>query len=236
MRNIFITGTDTEVGKTYITTELMKYLKAKGIRVFGIKPIASGCTVNDEGLLINTDASLIREASSIYKDQEIINPISFKEPIAPSIASEHANITLTSSLIVKKILSSIQEDADINFIEGIGGWAVPINRDELTSDIVNCLKIPVILVVGIRIGCLNHAILTSLSIKKDEIPFIGWIANCLDKNTLAIEENIQTLQNWIPAPYLGKVPYEEPNLNSSNSAISKIAEKLFQQSSIPRRK
>ncbi len=226
-KSIFITGTDTSVGKTYVTLDLINSLNLKGYKTFGIKPVASGCKKNRDGSLQNEDALRIQKTSSLYKPYNIVNPIALQKPIAPSIAASSSKIELSVTYIIEKILSSIQETADINLIEGIGGWAVPINDSETFAEVISILKIPTILVVGIKLGCLNHAILTSDSIRKMRVPFIGWIANCLEKNTLAIEQNISTLKKWLPTPCLNVIPYITNNAYDMTASVVNNAEQSY---------
>lgn len=223
---IFITGTDTDVGKTFVSCLILRAINALGLKAFGLKPVASGCEENNVGELINQDALLLQRTASIKKTYEIINPISFKTPIAPHIAANANNIKLTKQIVCQAIISSIQNHADINLIEGVGGWAVPLNNIELFSEVVIELKIPVILVVGIKLGCLNHALLTYHNIVASGGALIGWIANCLDPDTLSIKENIETLQNWIDAPCLGVVPHNCKSITCIN--INAITQQLFQ--------
>ncbi|MBX9586147.1 MAG: dethiobiotin synthase [Gammaproteobacteria bacterium] len=207
MANVFITGTDTNVGKTFCTVALLHQLNMKGYKTFGLKPVASGCFLNEEGQLVNEDALAIQKAASIKRGYQIINPISFQEPIAPHIAAKKVGGYLSSRLIIDVITRSIQQEADINIIEGVGGWSVPINDNELMSDVVIKLNFPIILVVGIRLGCVNHAILTAQKIMQNKVTFLGWIANCIDNSMLELDENIQSIAEWIPAPCLGIIPY-----------------------------
>ncbi len=214
MKPIFITGTDTDIGKTYVSSLLLKQFNAAGYKTFGIKPIASGCQYNDENILQNDDALTLQKAASLFRPYSIVNPISLKDSVAPHLAAVNMGLKLTKDNVKKNILSSLQSEVDINLIEGVGGWAVPLNDDELFSEVIAELNIPVILVVGIKLGCLNHAILTYQSIMQMNVPFIGWIANCLVPETLLPEENIATLKQWIKQPCLGVVPYAgESNIN-----------------------
>lgn len=208
MNAIFITGTDTGVGKTYISTALLRQFNATGYTTFGIKPIATGCKKNDAGNLVNDDALALMAASSVTKDYNIVNPLAFPEPIAPHLAAAQSGIKLSTKQLAQTIVSSIQTTADINIIEGVGGWSVPLNDHDLISDAICLLKIPVVLVVAIKLGCLNHAILTSKNITQSNVPFIGWIANCVEANTLVPSENILTLEKWLAVPCLGIMPYQ----------------------------
>jgi dethiobiotin synthetase len=227
MKRVFITGTDTHVGKTYITVKLLKQINSLGFKTFGIKPIASGCTTNCNGALNNDDALAIQEASSICKPYHIVNPIALEAPIAPNLAAKHADIKLSVQDTAQLILSCIQPNADINIIEGVGGWSVPLNNTELFCETVHLLELPIVLVVGIRLGCLNHAILTCNSIRAKQLPFIGWIANCLDPNTLSMQDIIQTLKQWLPAPFLGTIPHSMNNQVMHYDTINNIIKYLF---------
>lgn len=201
----FITGTDTGIGKTYVSVALLRKFSNEGFSTFGMKPIASGCQqINYK--LYNEDALAIQKASSIKKAYEYVNPFTFKLPIAPHIASQLNNKYFSKHEVVETINRIFKVPADIFIVEGIGGWFVPLNRKELMSDIVKLLNIPVILVVGIRLGCLNHALLTAAAIEQEKIPLAGWVANCLQPNIPVLAENIKTLQDWIKAPCWAVLP------------------------------
>jgi len=231
MKTIFITGTDTNIGKTFIGSLLLREFSAFGLKTFAIKPVASDCHYNDGRQLQSQDALHLQASASINKPYQIINPIPLEEPTAPHLAARKMGIKLSKSIVKKSILSSLQQDADINIVEGVGGWLVPLNGNELFSDVISELKIPVILVVGIKLGCLNHALLTYKSIMDMKVPFLGWIANCLDPNAVSINENINTLEKWIHPPCLGIVPYNCQTLGYIN--IDVIQHCLFQQCGIP---
>ncbi len=216
MKNsVFITGTDTGIGKTTVTVALLRQLNSLGYKTFGLKPIATGCYYNRAGELVNEDALALQEASSVKRNYKVINPISFQEPIAPHIAAKKKGDLLTVNSLVNIINESIQTEAFINIIEGVGGWSVPINEMECMSDVVRTLQLPVILVVGIRLGCINHAILTAQNMMYTKIPLIGWVANCIDDTMLEKDENIATLARWMPVPCLGSLAHaKQPNFLS----------------------
>lgn len=222
---IFITGTDTDVGKTYVSCLLLQAFNELGFSTFAIKPVSSGCEENDIGELLNQDALNLQRSASIKRVYKMVNPIAFKQPIAPHIAANNKGSPLSKERVCQAILSSRKDNADINLIEGVGGWAVPLNDDELFSDVVIDLKIPVILVVGIKLGCLNHALLTYQNILLRGGEVIGWVANCLDLETLAINENIETLKSWISAPCLAVVSYNCTATTCFN--LNAITQKLF---------
>jgi dethiobiotin synthetase len=207
---IFITGTDTNIGKTYITTHLLHAFNQKGLKTLGLKPIASGATLH-QGQLQNEDARTIMQASSIKNTPyEMINPFVYQAPIAPHIAAQKTGTPLTLNLVKSRIEHTLSHvSADVYVIEGVGGWSVPLNEQHLMSDLVRVLQIPVILVVGIKLGCLNHAILTAESITRSNVPFMGWIANCVALKASVVNENIEFLQSFIQAPYLGTVTFNQ---------------------------
>jgi dethiobiotin synthetase len=223
---IFITGTDTDVGKTFVSCLLLKAFNDLNLKTFGIKPIASGCTPDNAGKLINQDAVLLQQCASIKKNYDLVNPIAFQKPIAPHIAANALHISLTKTSVCKAIVRSLQNDADIHLIEGVGGWSVPLNHEELFSDVVIELNIPIILVVGIKLGCLNHAILTYQAILAIGGTLLGWVANCITPNALCIDENIESLKNWIKAPCLGVVSYGQTSSSCLDAQF--IKHRLFQ--------
>lgn len=208
MNAIFITGTDTHIGKTFVSALLLKEYNALGLKTFAIKPIASGSQQNADDEWQNEDALCLQTHASIKKSYPIINPVALRDPIAPHLAARNMNLSLSKNSVKKTILSSIQSNADINIIEGAGGWDVPINDAELFSDVICELNIPVILVVGIKLGCINHALLTYKNIIARNAPFIGWIANCVTPDMPYMNENITTLQQWLKHPCLGIIPYQ----------------------------
>jgi dethiobiotin synthetase len=196
-KTIFITGTDTGVGKTFVTTKLLKKYANMGYSTLGLKPISSGY---DEVSKMNDDAIKLMEASSIKLPYHEVNPFAFQEPISPNIAAQKEKILLNVSVVANKI-REIQRlhNADITIIEGVGGWRVPLNETENMSDLVKALDLPVILVVGIKLGCLNHAILTYEALKSDGVEIIGWVANCMYDDVLEEEEIIKTLKDILRA-------------------------------------
>lgn len=199
---IFITGTDTGVGKTYVCVQLLQFFNKLGYSTLGIKPIASGCDLINQQLY-SSDALALQQAASVKVNYELINPIRFLEPIAPHLAAQRIGQRITVTKLDGILEKSLQIPADITLIEGIGGWLVPLNNVETMADWVSYTNFSVILVVGIRLGCLNHALLTTAAIESKKLPFIGWIANCLDPRQLFIQEQIQTLQKQLSPPCLG---------------------------------
>jgi dethiobiotin synthetase len=204
-KTFFITGTDTDVGKTQIAAGLLHLANSQGLSTLGLKPVAAGCEKTDQGLR-NQDALLLQAVSSVKLVYEQINPVTLIEPVSPHIAAQKEKRILSADRLAGFCRSSFRM-ADFTLIEGAGGWRVPINPSETMADLVRVLQMPVILVVGMRLGCLNHALLTVDAIRQDGLPLVAWVANCVDANMRALDENILTLQQRIPAPCLGVVPF-----------------------------
>jgi dethiobiotin synthetase len=213
---IFITGTDTNIGKTYISTLLLKKFNQQGYSTLGIKPIASGCE-NINGKLVSADALALQQASSIKLPYELINPIALQPAIAPHIAATQQNIKLTSHLLREKCEAALNYPAQVTIIEGAGGWHTPLNDNETLADFVTLMKWNVILVVGIRLGCLNHALLTYQAMLQAKVPLLGWVANCLDPSMEAQQENIETLQRYLTIPCLNVVPFFNSSITGRES-------------------
>ena len=199
-KQIAIIGTDTEVGKTYVCVYLMDQLKKQGLIVAGLKPMASGAFIQD-GCLVNEDALALQEASSMPLPYEVINPNVYEPAIAPHIAAEQANKSLTVEKLVAQTKHSLaQINSDIIFIEGAGGLLTPLNFNETWADYLKVLDIPVLLVVGMKLGCINNALLTERYLKQQQIPCIGWIANYLNPGMPVLQENILTLEAMLDTP------------------------------------
>jgi dethiobiotin synthetase len=201
----FITGTDTEVGKTWFTLALMRAFQIKGMTVAGMKPIATGCEETVAGLR-NTDALSILAQSSTMYDYATINPYAFKPPIAPHIAAARAG----EEIDIKRIASAyvmLCKQNDVVIVEGIGGWRVPLTGGESLVDLVRALHLPVILVVGLRLGCINHTLLTAETIVSDGLVLAGWAACQINSFYLETDRTLHTLIESVPAPLLGVLPY-----------------------------
>ena len=205
MGGYFITSTDTDVGKTTACLCLMKYMKENGKQVACMKPISAGCDATADGLR-NDDAVKLISESSVPLPYELVNPYAFEPPIAPHIAAKQS-MTLIELSTIKDCYDNITKKADVVIVEGAGGWLVPINDTETMADIAASLRLPVILVVGIRLGCLNHALLTVNSIEESGLTMAGWIANHLDKDMPEQDKNVETLERMITAPLIGIVDY-----------------------------
>jgi dethiobiotin synthetase len=206
----FITGTDTNAGKTWATIALMRYFKHKGKTVVGMKPVAAGCSFPcaawecQDGQLKNKDALLIQENASIQIDYGLINPYAYELPVSPHIAGIYNPVKLDE--IVERF-NVLKELAEIVLVEGAGGWYAPLNDHEDISDLAKELALPIIIVVAIRLGCINHAKLTWQAIHYSGIPCAGWIAVCVDPDMLKPDENIGMIKTAFNVPLLGVLPY-----------------------------
>lgn len=208
MKNtFFIAGTDTDAGKTLITEALLICARKSHLRSIAMKPIAAGVVPdNDQG---NLDAIKLKAAASIDLSYEQVNPLLLASPIAPHIAAEQENKLLTANKVAGYIRGFLMNSADIKLIEGAGGFLVPLNYRETLADAIRLVNMPIILVIGLKLGCLNHALLTIEAIKNKGLHLAGWVATQIDENMLVADENITTLKNMIPAPCLGIVPYKK---------------------------
>lgn len=205
MKTWFITGTDTDAGKTVVTAALLQTMASKGWVSAGYKPVASGARQRVEGL-INQDALILQQSSNCDLPYSLINPITFAEPTAPHIASDVTGQPICFQLLSKN-LHCLQKRVERLLVEGAGGWFTPLSKTRLFSDWVIEEQLPVILVVGMKLGCINHALLTSLAIKQAGLPLAGWVANHLQPNQARKQEYLSYLQIKIAAPYLGAIPY-----------------------------
>jgi len=205
MRGWFVTGTDTNVGKTWVSVALMRALREQGHRVLAMKPVASGCRATPDGLR-SDDALLLQEAASERLPYERVNPYAFEPPIAPHVAARQASITIELARIGAEA-HALGAECDFLIVEGVGGWRVPLNRTQGVSDMAARLRLPVILVVGMRLGCINHALLTAESIQHSGLPLAGWVANMVEPEMEAVAEVVRELTLLLPAPFLGLMPH-----------------------------
>jgi len=204
----FITGTDTDAGKTTLAAGFLYAAKQQQLSTLAMKPVASGCEMTKQGLR-NSDALALMAQSSIRLAYQVVNPYAFAPSIAPHLAAKEAGIELSVSDLYSAAQIILQEQADLTLIEGAGGWRVPLSNQAFLSDLAIALKLPVILVVGIKLGCINHAVLTAEAIINDGLKLAGWVANGVDANCSYLEENLASLKQLMPAPCLGEVPYLE---------------------------
>ena len=198
----FLTGTDTEIGKTFITCALLYRAGLDGLKAAGLKPVAAGT----DAAGLNDDVEAIRAASNVELPRQIINPYCFAPAVAPHIAAAEEGREIDFSLI-KQASETASEQADFVIIEGVGGFRVPLGVDRDSADLAVFLGLPVILVVGLRLGCISHALLTVEAIKSRGLQLAGWVANSIDPHMQRQAENLATLVELIDAPLLGCVPY-----------------------------
>ena len=202
MKRYFITGTDTDCGKTHVTCHFIEDYKRQDQRVLGIKPVASGC-FEEGGQLFSDDVTRL-QAHNPQPHQSICHWL-FKPPISPHLAANEVNQVITADAILD--FCDTFTDLDTLLIEGAGGLMAPLNDSETWLDFLIHSQIPAVVVVGMRLGCLNHALLTESVLKAHQIPCLGWVANCLDKDMLSLTENIETLSNKLSWPLLATIPY-----------------------------
>ena len=212
MPGIFITGTDTEIGKTRVACALLNILNKNDIKTVGMKPVASGAElVNNQ--LQNEDAINLINASTVKLPYGLVNPYVFKTPASPHIAASIDN----QKIELDKITScyrEIESQSDFVIVEGVGGWLAPVNETQTVADMAEALQLPVIIAVGMRLGCLNHALLTAQHIQQNGLKLVGWIANSVDNNFSFLEENINTLTEQINAPLIARLGFDKKNFAS----------------------
>ncbi|MGH8508819.1 MAG: dethiobiotin synthase [Gammaproteobacteria bacterium] len=205
---LFVTGTDTGVGKTTVALGLIDGLKGAGLRVAGMKPIATGCVRTGEGLK-NADGLALLERSSVPMPYASVNPYAFEPPVAPHLAAAAVDTEISLGA-VNDIYRQLLQQVDYVVVEGIGGWRVPLRHGAFVSTLTRYLDLPVLLVVGVRLGGINHALLTVEAIERDEVKMLGWVANQVDEDYRYVEATVSSLERLIEAPLLGMIPYLQP--------------------------
>lgn len=205
MRSLFVTGTDTGAGKTLASTTLLHAARVGGLRAIGMKPVASGCELTPDGWR-NEDALALQSASEPRPHYDEINPFALPEPLAPELASRAAGVGITLEPMLAAF-ARLQARADMVVVEGVGGWAAPLSATLDQRDLVRALRLPVVLVVGLRLGCINHARLTADAIVADGCELAGWIACAVDPHMACREENLALLDGRLPVPRLGYLPH-----------------------------
>ncbi|MCC8998004.1 MAG: dethiobiotin synthase [Candidatus Contendobacter sp.] len=198
----FITGTDTGVGKTHVTCALLHATRQRGWTAVGMKPIAAGVEADGR----NEDVTQLLAASSIQPPIALVNPFLYDPPIAPHIAAQEAGRPIKLA-VIQQAFAQLQMRADVVWVEGVGGFRVPLDERRDAADLAQCLALPVVLVVGMRLGCLNHALLTVEAIERRGLSLAGWVANQIDPHMARFEANLATLQTCLNAPLLGVTPY-----------------------------
>lgn len=206
----FVTGTNTEVGKTLVSCALLHALRAHHAKVVGMKPVAAGATHTAQGW-VNEDTQALRAASSLTVPAELDNPYCLPDPMSPHLAAQRAGQTIEVNLLVQRY-QQLAALADAVVVEGAGGFIVPLSDTESSADLAQRLALPVILVVGLRLGCLNHAVLTQEAIAARGLTLAGWVANRVDPHMLAVDDNIDSLRQRLHAPLLAEIPHlAQPN-------------------------
>lgn len=213
----FLTGTDTEIGKTFVTCALLERARQDGLRAVGLKPVAAGT----DAAGVNDDVARIRAASTVVLPPEIINPYCFQSAIAPHLAAREERIDIDFG-VIRTACNQARQQADLVIVEGVGGFCVPLGVDRNTADLAVDLNLPVILVVGMRLGCLNHTLLTVEAIAARGLLLAGWVANCIDPAMSHLDENLETLQTLLPEPLLGVVPHDPAGGVRSAAAFVKL--------------
>lgn len=204
---ICIVGTDTEIGKTYTSCQILQYLAQQGLKAAGIKPIASGTSETELGF-INEDAYHLSKAANSKLSLDTINPICFAEPIAPHIAANRQGFNLNVEGLKQQAQLNVAQ-CDYLLIEGVGGVMVPLNLEETYLDLLIKWQEPIILVVGMKLGCLNHALLTYSNLSAAKLNVVGWIANVVEVDMPYLQENIDYLSQKLPTPLLARIPYKQ---------------------------
>ena len=205
---VFIAGTDTGIGKTHASCALLHALRGAGRDAVGMKPVASGCEETPDGLR-NEDALALQAAGPAGVAYAEINPVSLRAPLSPHLAAARDGVTVALPPLTEAFERLRARHAPV-VVEGVGGWLVPLAPGLMASALAQAWELPVILVVGLRLGCLNHALLSARAIAADGCRLLGWIGNRIDPAMAAVEENLATLRELLPAPCLGVLPHGEP--------------------------
>ncbi|MEO6226755.1 MAG: dethiobiotin synthase [Thermomonas sp.] len=205
MFSIYITGTDTGIGKTLASTALLHALRVHGLRAAGMKPVASGCEQID-GQWCNADALALLAASDPRPAYQDLNPYALPAPLAPELAARDAGLEVSLQVLLDAH-ARLAAKTDALVVEGVGGWAAPLSASLMQADLVRALRLPVVLVVGLRLGCLNHALLSARAIATDGLHLAGWIASHVDPAMERVDDNLRMLRERLPAPCWGVLPY-----------------------------
>jgi dethiobiotin synthetase len=204
-RGYFVTGTDTGVGKTLIACSLLRAFAARGFKAVGMKPVATGVVPGGNGL-VHDDVERLIAAGNVMAPREHVNPYCFAPPIAPHIAASEAGVKIDLDRI-GRCFNALADLADVVVVEGVGGFRVPLGPGADTAQLAARLALPVVLVVGVRLGCLSHALLTTEAIAGRGLTLAGWVANHIDPRMTAAEENVRALETLIAAPLLARIAY-----------------------------
>ncbi len=223
-KQYFVAGTDTGVGKTLVAAALLHLASERGLASIGLKPVAAGCERSPAGLR-NHDAELLARHASVELPYGEINPLALEQAIAPHIAAEREGRRLAAAPLVGHCRKAMMRSHQFCLVEGAGGWRVPLNARESLADVAKGLSLPVILVVGMRLGCLNHALLSAEAILRDGLDIAAWVANVVEPQMAALRENMATLAARLPFPMLGLIPFQEaitPKFAAAHLDISNL--------------
>jgi dethiobiotin synthetase len=212
----FVTGTDTEVGKTLVSGALILKLREQGIKTLGFKPVVAGTYQDFNGAILNEDLETLRIASNLGTDELSLCPYVLHRPAAPHLVAIEQGLQLEMG-VIKNAFQSIQNQTECVVVEGAGGLLIPLNDNEDLGDFAKEISLPIILVVGMKLGCINHALLTYEAIKARHLNIAGWVANTLSTEMPLLQENIETLKTRIAAPFLGLIPALPKNLQKSDN-------------------
>jgi dethiobiotin synthetase len=215
----FVTGTDTGVGKTLIACALLHAFARTGLRVVGMKPVAAGA-VSRDGVLLNEDVAALGRASNVDAPRSLTNPYCFAPPIAPHIAARLAAVAIEAAHVIEAF-EALSARADCVIVEGAGGFIVPLGPNLDSTQLARALALPVVLVVGMRLGCLNHALLTRDAIARAGLRLAGWVANHIDPEMLCQDENVDTLRERLAAPLLARIGHcAQPDAQAVSHMLS----------------
>ena len=216
MRGYFVTGTDTGIGKTRVSAGLLQALAQAGVKSVGMKPVASGAEMTPEGLR-NEDALALQRAAALPRDYALVNPYCFAPPVAPHLAAREAGVEIDLE-VIRVADAGLSRGAEMVVVEGVGGWQVPLGPGLELPDLAQELELPVLLVVGMRLGCLNHALLTARAIRADGLTLAGWVANAIDSHFERPEANLATLEAELGAPLLGWLAHAPQDTHAEAAA------------------
>ncbi|MEJ2762386.1 dethiobiotin synthase [Photobacterium sp. MCCC 1A19761] len=211
----FIAGTDTDVGKTVASRAILHAADKANIQIAGYKPVASGSQITEDGIR-NSDALYLQQASVVPLTYDEVNPYAFEAPISPHLASAQENRPIDFA-VLSQGLAHLKAKSEVVLVEGAGGWRVPVTHDVCLSSWVKQEQLPVVLVVGVKLGCLSHAMLTAEAIERDGLEMVGWVANRINPGTEHYAEIIQMLEQKLPGKKLGEIPYM-PGIKKRNLA------------------
>ncbi|MET3118770.1 dethiobiotin synthetase [Undibacterium sp. GrIS 1.8] len=215
----FVTGTDTEIGKTLTSAALLYALSQRGLRVVGMKPVAAGASLID-GVWHNDDVDMLQAASSIKANTDVVSPYLMQAAAAPHIVAMQENVSISDTHI-QTCYTQLQQQSDAVIVEGVGGFCVPLTATFDTAQMAQQFALPVIMVVGMRLGCINHALLTAEAINARGLKLVAWVANTTQAKMSYFEENVQALKDRLPAPLLGIIPsLADPSAQAAASYLN----------------